>query len=224
MSNDVSRFTLYRHGLCLFDDHSLFWIIVKTSFPTLFETTTRCRRNISLSVALWPLIEDGAGSGLRPRSRFKPAKSVTRMPRGGQGVDITGKDSCLKAIYDRLDKGDTRCDDTEVRLNWGDQDRDEVVIGMVHRLRSSIEIDQTNDDDGDQSAQWSAWPWMNLSISGIPHKALEAKKTITGIFRFQTKWRSCNKYTGTKAVAMSIKASMTPKASQNAGCPMNQLL
>ena len=41
------------------------------------------------------------------------------MLRGGRGVNITGKDPCLKAIYNRLDKGDTRYDDAKVRLNRG---------------------------------------------------------------------------------------------------------
>lgn len=68
-------------------------------------------------------------------------------------MNITGKDPCLKAIYDRLDKGDTRYNDTEIRLNRGNQHRDEVVVGMVYRLRSCIEVNKTNDDDWDQSAR-----------------------------------------------------------------------
>ena len=71
-------------------------------------------------------------------------------------MNITGKDPCLKAVYDGLDEGNTRYDDTEVRLNRGCQNRDEVVIGMVYRLGSCIEVDEADDDDWDHSAQWLA--------------------------------------------------------------------
>ena len=74
------------------------------------------------------------------------------MPRGGRGVNIAGEDPCLKAIDDWLDEGDTRYDDAEVRLNRGYQDRGEVVIGMIYRLGSCIEVDEADDDDWDQSA------------------------------------------------------------------------
>ena len=92
---------------------------MKTALPMLFQATTRCRCNISLSVVLWPPVESRASSGLRSGSRSKPAESVTRMPRGGRGVNVTGEDACLKAIYDWLDKGHTRYDDAEVRLDRG---------------------------------------------------------------------------------------------------------
>lgn len=60
---------------------------------------------------------------------------------------------------------------------------------------------------------------MKLSVDGrIAHDALEAKEAITGIFRTHAKWRSRSKYIGSKAVASSTKASITPKASQNAAC------
>ena len=74
------------------------------------------------------------------------------MPRGDQDINITGKDPYLKTIYNRLNKGDTRYNNTEVRLNRHNQNHNEIVVGMVYRLGSRIEIDKTNDDDWDQSA------------------------------------------------------------------------